>query len=81
MVLLSVTWNDREPLGSRRALDRLGVDTEAGAAVDGGGAVADVHPGLGHARVAMRDSSWTPAAVSDTLAAVTKSPFLNPGPC
>lgn len=43
--------DDREAAAARRAGDGLDVDAEAGAVVDGGGAVAGVHSRLGHARV------------------------------
>lgn len=43
--------DDRESAGAGRALDGVDVDTEAGSVVDGGGAVARVHPGLRDVRV------------------------------
>ncbi len=47
--------------------------------VDGGGAVAGVHPCLGHAGwVAIRDSRVTLAAVSETLAAVARTVSSRP---
>ncbi|WSA90140.1 hypothetical protein OIE63_00295 [Streptomyces sp. NBC_01795] len=44
-----------EALPGRVAVDYFDVDTEAGAVVDGLGAVAAVGPGFGHARVSLRD--------------------------
>lgn len=72
--------DDRESAGAGRALDGLDVDAEAGAVVDGAGAVAGIHPGFADVGVGGgdADSRVTPAAVSETLAAVTNTVSSRP---